>query len=198
MINKDEIISKARQFALEHSENDDIHGFKHIERVFNTCIKIGKKLNANLQVLKISALLHDIGRINEKTDSLKRNHAEISAEKAMTFLLKNQFPYSKNDFNNIIHSIKAHSFSNEIIPTTLEAKILSDSDKLDALGAIGIYRTIGYTIRNNGNIDKVIEHLEEKIMKLKEQMILDISRKIAEKRQEIVVNFYYKLKEEKE
>ena len=74
-------ISKVWKFAIDNSEKDDIHGFSHVERVYNMCIKIGEKLNANIDLLKISVLLHDIGRIDEKKDNLKRNHAEISAEK---------------------------------------------------------------------------------------------------------------------
>ncbi|MFX1307934.1 MAG: HD domain-containing protein, partial [Promethearchaeota archaeon] len=141
-----------RKFAFDNSEKDDIHGFNHVERVYNMCIKLGEKLNANLEILKISALLHDIGRIDEKKDILRRNHAVISAEKAFNFLTSQNFTISKENIENIIHCIKAHSFLNTLAPKTLEAKILSDADKLDALGAIGLYRTIGFTIQNKGGI----------------------------------------------
>jgi uncharacterized protein len=192
----DNIISIVRKFAVENSEKNDIHGFAHVERVYNTCVKIGKKLNANLNVLKIAALLHDIGRIDEEEDTLKRNHAEISAEKAKKFLASNNFNLAQEDCDNIIHAIRTHSFSNNISPQTLEAKILSDSDKLDAIGAIGIFRTIGFTLQNNGGIDQVIEHLESKILKLKEQMFLEYSKSLGEDRQKTVLNFYNKLKKE--
>jgi len=192
-----EIFLKIRHFAIENSENNDIHGFSHVERVYNNCVKIGQKLNANMKILKIAALLHDIGRIDEKTDNLKRNHAEISATKAKEFLATNNFNLSGKEIDNIIHSIKAHSFSNKILPRTQEAKILSDADKLDAIGAIGIFRTIGFTLQNNGGIDQVIEHLENKILKLKEQIFLDYSKKIAEIRHNIVLEFYNKIKKER-
>lgn len=162
-----EIILKIKNYAFENSERDDIHGFSHVERVYNTCVNIGKKLTANMKVLKIAALLHDIGRINEKEDAKKRNHAEISATRAKEFLGTNNFNFSQKDIDDIIHAISAHSFSNNIPPRSLEAKILSDADKLDALGAIGIYRTIGFSLQKNGGIDQVIEHLEKKILKLK-------------------------------
>lgn len=190
-------ISKVRNFAFYNSEKDDIHGFNHVERVYDMCIKIGEKLNANIDLLKISVLLHDIGRIDEKNDNLKRNHAEISAEKAYKFLTSQDFNISIDDIDKIIHCIKAHSFSNNIIPKTLEAKILSDVDKLDALGAIGLYRTIGFTVKNHGGIDQVIKHLENKIMKLMDLLFLEISRNIAEKRQQIILDFYNKIKKEK-
>ncbi|MFX1376714.1 MAG: HD domain-containing protein [Promethearchaeota archaeon] len=188
-----EVISRITKFAVDNSSKDDIHGFNHVERVYDMCIKIGKKLDANIDLLKITALLHDIGRIDEKCDTLKRNHAEISAEKAFNFLTSQNFNIPRDDINKIIHNIKAHSFSNNVIPQTLEAKILSDVDKLDALGAIGLYRTIGYTIKKNGGLDQVIEHLENKILKLKNLLYLSIAKKIAKERESIIYDFYKKI-----
>jgi uncharacterized protein len=78
----------------------------------------------------------------------------------------------------------------------LEAKILSDVDKLDALGAIGLYRVIGFAIKNNRGIEQVIEHLENKILKLRDQLYLEESQKIADKRVKIIIDFYVKLKQE--
>jgi len=193
----DNFISKVRKFAIDNSEEDDIHGFNHVERVYDMCIKIGEELHANIKILKLSVLLHDIGRIDEKKDNIKRNHAEISAEKALKFLTSQNFNIPKEDIDKIIHCIKAHSFSNNIIPQTLEAKILSDVDKLDALGAIGLYRTIGYTIRKEGGLDQIIEHLENKILKLKDQLYLDISKEIAEERVQIIYDFYEKILKQK-
>jgi uncharacterized protein len=192
------IISVVRKFAFDNSEKDDIHGFSHIERVFNLCLQLGKELNANLLVLKIAALLHDIGRSKKKAESFEKNHAELSAEIASKFLKSDDLKLSQKEFENIVHSIRAHSFSNAISPKTLEAKILSDADKLDALGAIGLYRTIGFTIKNKGGIDKVIDHLEKKIMKLRDQLYLKISGNIAEEREKIILDFYNEIKTEKE
>jgi len=160
-------------------------------------VRIGTALNANLLIIKIAALLHDVGRIHEKKNDTK-NHAEISAEMAEKFLQKTNFDINLDDIENILHSIRAHSFSNKIKPKTLEAKILSDADKLDALGAIGLYRTIIYSFKlKNGGIEKVIEHLENKILKLKEMIYLDYSKQIAEKRHKIILDFYNQIKKEK-
>ena len=190
MNNKD-IIAKVRNFAYDKSSKDDIHGFQHIERVLKTSSKLGVALNANLLVIKISTLLHDVGRGNAK-----ENHAKISAEIAKEFLIKNKFEIPIKDFENIIHCISTHSFSNDLKPMTLEAKILSDADKLDALGAIGLYRTIGFTIKNGGGIEQVINHLENKILHLKDKLHLDESKKIAEQRYNIIADFYTKIKEQ--
>ena len=190
------IIANIRSFAYENSEKDDIHGFKHTERVLKQSIEIGTKLNANLTVIKIATLLHDIGR-NIKSKDIIENHAEISADIAEGFISKNNFNIPNKDINNILHSIRSHSFSNDKIPKTLEAKILSDADKLDAIGAVGLYRTIGFTVLRNGRIDDVIIHLENKIMKLKSRLFLNISKEIAESRERIIINFYNEIKEER-
>jgi uncharacterized protein len=194
----DKLFKIVENYAYKQSEKDDLHGFDHVKRVYNNCITIGKELSANMLVLKISALLHDIGRIKEKDDPLERNHADISADLALDFLSSNPFNISKEEIYNIKHSIEAHSFSNNIVPKTLEAKILSDADKLDALGAIGLYRTIGVTIKRGKGLEQVIEHLENKILKLKEQMNLAITERLAKERQKIILDFYYKIKKELE
>ncbi|MFX1365027.1 MAG: HD domain-containing protein [Promethearchaeota archaeon] len=195
MVDKNFIL-KIRQFALDNSEQDDIHGFLHVERVLNLCLKLGKKLDANLLVLEIAALLHDIGRKYKDKKNINKKHAELSAEMASKFLTAHDFKLSQDSLDNINHCIRTHSFSNNMKPQTLEAKILSDADKIDALGAIGLYRTIGFTITNKGGIDQVIQHLENKILKLRELLYLDLSKKIAEAKQQIIVDFYQKIKEE--
>jgi len=194
----DKILTLIRDFALKNSEKDDIHGFSHVERVYNLCLEFGKTLKANLKILQIAALLHDIGRIHEKTNiKNKKNHAELSAKIASEFLASLGISISQEESNQIIHCIRSHSFSNKSNPRTLEAKILSDVDKLDALGAIGLYRTIGFTMKKGGGLDQVIEHLENKIMELKSQMHLDISKEIAKEREMIIQDFYKKILKQK-
>ena len=194
-MNSNEILLKVRTFAYNISEKNDIHGFKHVERVLKLSSEIGAVLNANLPVIKIAALLHDVGRYLKKDDLIK-NHAEISAQIAENFIIKNNFNIASEDVENILHCIRAHSFSNDLEPKSLEAKILSDADKLDALGAIGLYRTIGFTIKKFGGIEQVIHHLENKILKLKEMIYFDHSKQIANKRHEIILNFYSQIKKE--
>lgn len=184
------------QFSKDKMGEDVIHGFSHVKRVLNSCLNIGKKLNANLIILEISALLHDIGRKYENKGNMGKNHAEISAGMALNFLTSRDFKLSQEEIDNIIHSIRSHSFSNIALPNTLEAKILSDADKLDALGAIGLFRTIGFAIKKGAGLEKVINHLERKILKLKDQMNLPISKKLAEERNQIILDFYRNIRNE--
>jgi len=185
-----------KRFSKDNMGNDVIHGFSHVNRVLNSCLYIGKKLNANLLILEISALLHDIGRKHENNDIEGKNHAELSAGMALNFLKSRDFQLSHDEIENIIHCIRSHSFSNNHLPNTLEAKILSDADKLDALGAIGLFRTIGFAIKIGTGIEKVIDHLERKILKLKEQMHLHITKKLAEERHQIILDFYNNIRNE--
>ncbi|MBY8989191.1 MAG: HD domain-containing protein [Candidatus Lokiarchaeota archaeon] len=196
-MSEEEILSYVKNYALENSEDNDIHGFPHVERVYNLCLQIGKKLGANLFLLKIAAYLHDVGRIRVEDTKDDKNHAEYSAEIALNLLKSYEYIIPQTDLENIIHMIRAHSFSNNVVPKTLEAKILSDADKLDALGAIGLYRTIGFTLQRGGDLDNVVKHFESKIMKLKDLMHLDLTKQIANDRQEIILEFYNKIKEEK-
>ena len=195
-MNSNKILSKVRTFACNNSEKNDIHGFAHIERVLKLSSELGIVLDANLPVIKIAALLHDVGRYRKKDDEV-RNHAEVSAEIAEIFISNNNFNIAIEDVENILHCIRAHSFSNDLEPKTLEAKILSDVDKLDALGAIGLYRTIVFTILRNGGLNDVIKHLENKILKLKNRLYLDISKEIAKSREKLIIKFYKEIKEQK-
>ena len=195
MNNKDIVIT-VREFVINNSSSNDIHGFPHVNRVYNLCLTIGRNLDVNLRVLKIAALLHDIGREREKENLPNSNHANISAQMALQFLSNNDLGLSEKEIHNIIHCIKTHSFSLNLEPITLEAKVLSDADKLDAIGAIGLYRTIGYTISRGGEIEDVIEHLETKILKIYAMLNLDISRKMAETRHKVIMDFYTAIKNE--
>lgn len=192
-----EIVSIVRDYALKNSEKDDIHGFPHIKRVYNLCLQLGKELGANLFILEIAVFLHDIGRIHKDKSNNEKNHAKISADMTLDFLKSKDFNIHQNDIDNIIHCIRTHSFSNNVIPRTLEAKILSDVDKIDALGAVGLYRTIGFTVKNQGGLEQVIKHLEDKIMKLKDQLYLDVSKKIAVERHQIILDFYNEIIKER-
>ena len=189
------LLTTIKEFVMQNSGQDDIHGFPHIMRVCDLCQKIGEKLNANLKVLTTASLLHDISRKNE---NVNLNHAEISAGIARDYLYSLGDHFSNKEIEKILHCIRAHSFSNELPPNSLEAKILSDADKLDALGAIGLYRMIIYShnLIKNGGIKKVIEHLESKILKLKDQIYLDISEEIAKERYKIILDFYNEIKKE--
>jgi len=117
------------------------HNLDHVFRVYNLCLLIAKhEENVDLDVLIPSALLHDIARVEESKDKTgKLDHAILGGEIAEDILRKLQ--YEEEKIQRIKHCIIAHRFRTGNEPNTIEAKILFDSDKLDAIGAIGIART---------------------------------------------------------
>ncbi len=113
------------------------HGFDHTERVYNLALHIAQSEKIDLEVLQAAALLHDISR-KEEHEGKVECHADAGAEKAAKILAEIGFPSDK--IPKVQYCIRVHRYSKGIMPETVEAKILQDADRLDALGAIGIAR----------------------------------------------------------
>lgn len=119
------------------AQNDPSHDLGHVKRVVAAVRKIAALEGGDLSVLIPAAWLHDI--VNLPKDHPQRVEAsKLSADKAFAILAAHG--YEARALEAIHHAIHAHSFSAGITPSTLEAKILQDADRLDALGAIGIAR----------------------------------------------------------
>jgi len=117
------------------------HNLDHVMRVYNLCLMISKyEENVDLDILIPAALLHDIARVEESEDKTgKIDHAVLGSEIAGNIL--KDLKYDEGTIEKIKHCIVTHRFRTGNEPGTIEAKILFDSDKLDAIGAIGIART---------------------------------------------------------
>jgi uncharacterized protein len=117
------------------------HDIEHIARVYNLCLHLAEhESNVDLHVLKTAALLHDIARVKEFQDKTgKVEHAALGAEIAEEILRK--LGYSKEEIGQVKHCIFVHRYRRNRGPLTIEARILFDADKLDALGAIGVARS---------------------------------------------------------
>jgi len=116
------------------------HDIEHIERVYNLCLHLSKyESNVDLEILKPAALLHDIARFKEFQDKTgKIEHATLGAEMAEEAL--KTLGYSREKIEQIKHCIIVHRYRRNRKPRTIEAKILFDADKLDALGTVGVAR----------------------------------------------------------
>jgi uncharacterized protein len=190
------IFHKAHDYVkeqLQKYEDKKSHAFDHIVRVTNTCLNLAQNLEAYLDVLLLAAIFHDVGRPIEEMDG--RCHAEVSAEKAENFLDKHNLSMLKNDVNEAILS---HRFSKKIAPKTKEAKILQDADALDALGAIGLYRTISFSCERGLDMREALVHFDEKLFKLPERMHFPLTKLIAENKCKILEDFVKKVGEESE
>jgi len=196
---------KSRYFTARKS-----HDWEHTERVHNLSMHIGKIEHANLEVLNIAAFLHDIGReIQDKSEG-KHCHAEIGAVLAREIL--NKYEYPEEFIDKVIHCIETHRFRGKKIPDSLEAKILFDADKLDAIGAIGIGRAfvfageVGAKVHNkNVDIENTKPYSEEdtayreflvKLIKVKDRMITNEGKRIALNRHKFMIDFFERLNQE--
>lgn len=134
--------------AAEANDGDGAHDLNHLHRVWrNACSLLNACPEADGLVVQAACYLHDI--VN-----LPKNHPERhlasrrAAELAQTKLAQAGFPSAKLD--GVAHAIEAHSFSAAIVPATIEAKIVQDADRLDALGAVGLARLF-YTAGRMGS-----------------------------------------------
>ena len=128
----DRFLTFARSIA-----GDPAHDLSHLERVVSTALAFAISEGALLEVILPAAWLHDCVAVPK--DSPERHRASLlSVARAIEFL--GEAGYPAVFFDAIEHCIEAHSFSGGIAPRTLEARIIQDADRLDALGAIGIAR----------------------------------------------------------
>jgi uncharacterized protein len=123
---------------------DSAHDFSHVLRVLALAGRLGEQEGADMAVVRTAALLHDLARAGDKEKGLdasrETDHAIIAAQEARRILAD-----QPGDFvEAVAHAIEAHRFRNGIEPQTIEAKVLFDADKLDAIGAVGTARAFAY------------------------------------------------------
>lgn len=186
------ILNKIIAFSKKHYDDSFDHGWPHIQRVLKLAKKLAVKYDVNECVLIASTYLHDIGRKYEKERG--ENHAVISANLTQDFL--EDLGICKECIENVRHAILAHSYTLKVEPKTIEAKIISDADKIDALGAVGIVRAIMFGEKNRRNFNFTINHFFEKLFKLEKHMHLEESKKLAKKRIKYMYDFINQLKKE--
>ncbi len=127
------------------------HDMDHVERVLRLCIQLAEGQDVDMDILQAAALLHDIARVREDSDSSGRtDHAVLGAEMAGPVLREAGFPEEK--IVRVQDCIRTHRYRAGDEPGSLEAKILFDADKLDALGAIGMARAFVWVGRNGARI----------------------------------------------
>lgn len=179
-------------FTSEILGNNIVHGVPHIIRVLNIAYDIVDRLDLDIDycVLEASIILHDIGR------RIGEPHPYYSALLAEPLLKKKKFVESL--INNIVNSILYHSYSysqkHGIKPECEEAKILSDADKLDALGVIGFIRVFCHD--PGRNLKNIIKHFHDKILKLPSMMHYEYTRRKANLLKKRIELMLYWLKEE--
>ncbi|NWF94958.1 MAG: HD domain-containing protein [Candidatus Thorarchaeota archaeon] len=168
------------------------HTIDHVHRVYSIAMTIGKEMAVNSRVLAAAALLHDIGRPQEKTTGV--SHSIVSGEMSRGIL--SRIGYSDTEVEQVVDAIRTHRFSEGLRPVTREGEILSDADRLDAMGAIGIYRAIAEAVASGRGIEGFLAHAEEKLLRLQEHMYTDTGKRMAAERHGLLVSFVNQLKAE--
>jgi uncharacterized protein len=204
-MNNKTILQKTQDFIKDRMSGEGSgHDWFHVERVVKNALHIGQtEKGSDMFLVELGALLHDIA------DS--KFYPEGTDEKEVRKWLES-LAVEQNIIDSVVHIVQAVSFKggkNPITPATLEAKIVQDADRLDALGAIGIARAFAYggfkgrllydpevkpiDFSAEGDYKKhethTINHFYEKLLKLKDLMNTKTGRQLAAKREQFIKEY---------
>ncbi|HHF3065762.1 HD domain-containing protein [Vibrio diabolicus] len=204
-----QIESQFLEFMQQEMQVDAAHDISHVQRVVNTAKKLAVEEGADLSIVLPAAYLHDCFTYPKDHPNRKQSSI-IAAKKAVAFLESIDYPQQYHDA--IAHAIEAHSFSANIRPNTLEAKVVQDADRLDALGAIGITRCIQVSTEFDAQLyddkdifaqqreldDKqfTLDHFQTKLFKIAETMNTESARREAQKRKAFMQAYIEQLRDE--
>jgi uncharacterized protein len=189
--------------ASAASTDDAAHDVQHLQRVWASAqVLLTRSPGADALVVMAACFLHDL--VNLPKDAPDRAQAsKRSAQLARHQLAWLGFPADKLDA--VAHAIEAHSFSAALVPTTLEARIVQDADRLDALGAVGLARMfyisgrLGRALahpldplalhRDRDDMAYALDHIEEKLARLPGMMQTPAGRELAQERLQLMLAF---------
>jgi len=192
-----------------YNQFDASHDFQHIERVLQNAEAIlATEPLADAELVRLAVLLHDVSD-KKYTDSKDTENQLI-----------NTLPIVDEKKDHIREIIASVSFNggNELPAKTIEAKIVRDADRLDAIGAVGIARTFAYggakgrklyddeeearTAMSEEEYRKKstasVTHFYEKLLLLKDLMVTEKGKQMAEERHQFMLSFLKQLKNERE
>jgi uncharacterized protein len=186
------------------------HGFDHVKRVLALSLRLGEESGADLEVLTLSALLHDIGRSEENRTSGAACHARVGAGRAVETLQK--YGAAPALIRKVRDCVRQHRFRGGKRPLSREARILFDADKLDSLGAAGIGRAflfageVGARLHNSpaevgksrpySSEDTAFREYSLKLKQIPSRMLTPAGRRLAEGRMRYMEEFFRRLAEE--
>jgi len=194
-------VEEARRY---YAEADAAHNFDHVLRVLALAERIARAEGADLEIVRAAALLHDVGRVGEERGD--GCHARIGAARAREILRG----HPQNRVEAVAEAIAAHRFRRGPDPQSLEARVLYDADKLDAIGAIGVARAYAVAGRegqrlwadlaedpaDGGGGHTPVHEFALKLSRLKDGLFTAAARQIAADRHRFMVAFFQRLAEE--
>lgn len=186
------------------------HGWDHTERVLALCLHIGRSEGADLDVLRLAAVLHDIGRTEQDEGQGKVCHAEIGARLARDLL--HAHGLAEPLVKRVVACVATHRFRGGNRPVSLEERILFDADKLDSIGAVGIGRAFLFAGEVGARLhDPTADHTKTKaytaddtahrefvvkLSRIRDRMLTGEGRRLAEERHAYMVEFFARLDRE--
>jgi len=193
-------------YLSEIMASDPAHDISHVRRVVQNTIRLTAAESGNAEVTVPAAWLHDCVSV-AKDSPLRKQASTLAAKEAVSFL--ESAGYSASLLPQIYHAIEAHSFSANIQTETLEARIVQDADRLEAVGAIGItrcfltggslgtplYETSDPFAKNRQADDRsyTLDHFYCKLLGLADTMQTEAGRTEAVKRTEYMRAFLHQL-----
>jgi uncharacterized protein len=219
----DSILTKVWEIADSYyPKHDWAHGRSHIERVLRMAKEIGKQESANLEIIELAAILHDIFENKEAHSNIGGFRHEIEGSKEARKILT-KLGVADSSVDAVCHCIESHrKRSGRIEPQTIEAKCLFDADKLDCIGAIGIIRSAFISfdhqqefyreekdleaykhrnLRQDGTIIDYAQHssnleYELSLKEVAKRMYTETAKKLAKERSAFMDEFYSRLGKE--
>lgn len=192
-----EILKK--EAALIFSEDYSGHDYLHTSRVLSNAVALHTDEGGDLYIIELAAILHDFDdvKISPETSSGMKN-----AERMLRIIGEDE--NTVKIVKNIIESV---AFSKHCDAQSIEAKIVQDADRLDAIGAIGIARCFAYAGNRKNPIyydsdfikdkesgcDSAVAHFFQKLLRIEERMQTQTGRLLARKRSEFLENFLMEL-----
>lgn len=194
-----------------HATDDTAHDISHFRRVWHTSQRLMEGQKVDALVILTACYFHDIV-------SLPKNHpqrgrsSQLASAKTIAILREDFTDFPAHHYAAIQHAIEAHSFSAGITPLTLEAKIVQDADRLEALGAIGLARVfavsgaLGVPLfdpedpfadgRELNDRAYALDHFQTKLLRLPETMQTDAGRQLARQSADVLIQFMARLSAE--
>ena len=205
------MLETVERIAAKHFEGArGSHDWDHTLRVSRLCRRIGTAEGADMDVVMVAALLHDIGRCHQDATNGQVCHAEKGAQLAGPVV--EALPLTPGQKENILHCIRTHRFRGNRPPRTPEARVLFDADKLDAIGAVGVARAylfageLGARLHNPdlkveeaqpySQDDTGYREFQVKLCKIKDRMLTGEGHRLAVERHDFMETFFKRFLDE--
>ncbi len=204
-IDSEMLLENVRKIAKSYFDGArGSHDWEHTLRVFKLCRRLGSKEGVDMDVLLVAAYLHDISRGFQDASNGAVCHAQKGVEMAIPIV--SALPLTEKRKENIVHCIRSHRFRGNYAPQTIEAKVLFDADKLDAIGAVGVARAflfageVGARLHNPKiNVEEAAPYSKDdtgyreyrvKLSKIRDRILTKSGRKLADERHDFMEQFF--------